>query len=168
MDTITIVFLVISGVGALLLLLGLVGMDFFEIDGFVPLEVVAAVLGVFGLAAAATSSLVSLQGAAIVFVSATVGAFAAVPAGALAFRIARAAANMPTDATPARNDLAGLTGVVVTPIPASGFGEVRVSLGGQPVKLNATAHTPVPLGTHVFVITATSETSVVVEPVPGP
>jgi hypothetical protein len=42
-----------------------------------------------------------------------------------------------------------------------------VTLGGQPVKLNATAQRPIPLGTQVFVITAPSETSVVVERVPS-
>jgi len=103
----------------------------------------------------------------MVLASAGIGALAAVPAGWLATRIARAASDMHTDATPVKDDLIGLTGVVVTPIPAAGYGEVRVSLGGQPVKVNATASTPIPLATQVFVIAVTSETSVVVEPVPG-
>ena len=104
----------------------------------------------------------------MVLAAAGVGAFAAIPAGWLAIRIARSATEMHTDATPVRDDLLGLTGVVVTPIPASWYGEVRVNLGGQPVKLNATAHTALPLATQVFVIAAPSETSVVVEPVPQP
>ena len=70
---------------------------------------------------------------------------------------------MRTDATPTRDDLVGALGVVVTPIPASGYGEVRVRLGGQPVKLNARADQPVPLGAQVFVVEAPSDTSVIVE-----
>lgn len=166
MGTATIVFLIIGGVGALLLLLGLLGVEILDIDGFVPLEAVAAVVGTFGFAAAIASSLLD-EGTPGTLTSAGVGVVAAVPAGWLATRIARAASDMHTDATPMRDDLVGLTGVVVTPIPASGYGEVRVTLGGQPVKLNATADTPIPLGAQVFVITATSETSVVVERVPG-
>jgi len=55
---------------------------------------------------------------------------------------------------------------VVTPIPAQGYGEVRISLGGQPVKLNARAEEPIALGAKVFVIEAPSDTSVVVEQTP--
>ena len=64
---------------------------------------------------------------------------------------------------PTRADLVGRMGVVVTPIPVQGYGEVRVSIGGQPVKLNARADRPVALGARVFVIEAPSDTSVVVE-----
>ena len=70
------------------------------------------------------------------------GVLAAVPTGWLASRLARAARNMRTDATPTRADLVGALGVVVTPIPADGYGEVRIRLGGQPVKLNARADQP--------------------------
>ena len=70
---------------------------------------------------------------------------------------------MRTDATPTRTDLVGRLGVVVTPIPAEGYGEVRITIGGQPVKLYAKADHPVPLGARVFVVEAPSDTSVVVE-----
>jgi len=53
--------------------------------------------------------------------------------------------------------------VIVTPIPAQGYGEVRISIGGQPVKLNARSDQAVSLGARVFVIEAPSDTSVVVE-----
>ena len=68
----------------------------------------------------------------------------------------------PTPPRPAPTWSARL-GVVVTPIPAGGYGEVRVRIGGQPVKLNARAEQPVPLGARVFVVEAPSDTSVVVE-----
>ena len=77
--------------------------------------------------------------------------------------LARAAGRMRTDATPTRSDLVGRLGVIVTPIPVQGYGEVRISIGGQPVKLNARADRPVALGAKVFVIEAPTDTSVVVE-----
>jgi membrane protein implicated in regulation of membrane protease activity len=82
-------------------------------------------------------------------------------------RLARAARNMRTDATPTRQHLVGSLGVVVTPIPATGYGEVRVRIGGQPVKLNARAAKSMPIGAQVFVIEAPSDTSVVVEETPA-
>jgi len=54
----------------------------------------------------------------------------------------------------------------VTPIPAGGLGEVRVRFAGQQVKFSARADAPLPLGARVFVVAATSDTSVVVEPHP--
>ena len=81
--------------------------------------------------------------------------------------IVRAAGNIPTDATPTDADLVGVLGVVVTPIPAQGYGEVRVTLGGQPVKVSARADSPIPLGTQIMVISALSDTSVVVEETPN-
>ena len=71
--------------------------------------------------------------------------------------------DMPTDPTPSRADLAGALGVVVTPIPAAGYGEVRVNLAGQPVKFNAKADRPIAAGAKIFVVEALSETSVLVE-----
>src|SRR6266508_1962707 len=68
---------------------------------------------------------------------------------------------------PAVADLVGTLGVVVTPIPVDGYGEVRVRLGGQPVKLYARSERPLPLGTRVFVIEAPSSTSVLVEETPS-
>ena len=86
--------------------------------------------------------------------------------GALATRLARMAMNMRTDATPTQQDMVGTTGVVVTPITANGFGEVRISLGGQPMKLSARADHPIALGTRILVVEATSSTSVIVEETP--
>jgi membrane protein implicated in regulation of membrane protease activity len=92
------------------------------------------------------------------------GLVAALPAAYLAVRLSRWARDIHTDATPTRADLVGSLGVVVTPIPHRGYGEVRVRVAGLPVKLNARADRPLPLGTEVFVIEAPSDTSVVVEP----
>jgi membrane protein implicated in regulation of membrane protease activity len=103
----------------------------------------------------------------LIAVAVAAGALAAVPAAWLAWRLSRAARNMRTDATPQRQHLVGSLGVVVTPVPAgAGYGEVRVRLGGQPVKLNARADRAIAAGARVFVVEAPSETSVVVEETP--
>ncbi|MER7169331.1 NfeD family protein, partial [Micromonospora sp. NPDC000207] len=91
------------------------------------------------------------------------GALAAVPTAWLASRLSRAAKNMPTDPTPTRDHLVGAIGLVVTPVSAEGYGEVRVRVAGQPVKLNARADRPIPVGTQIFVVQTLSETSVHVE-----
>lgn len=166
MGTATVVFLVIGGLGVLILALGLLGLDLFEFDGPVPVEAAAAMLGAFGFVAAIASVSLATRTPAPLLAAAGIGTVAAIPAGWLALRLVQAARRMPTDATPVRDDLIGLIGTVVTTIPTEGYGEVRVVLGGQPVKLNATAEAAIPAGAKVFVITAPSETSVFVERLP--
>jgi membrane-bound ClpP family serine protease len=164
METATVVFLIIGGLGVLLLVLSLLGIELLDLDGLVPLEVVAAMLGTFGFAAAIGSTLLEGGPVPALLGAAVIGAIASLPAGWLTLRLVRAARNMATDATPTRDDLLGSMGVVVTPIPEHGYGEVRVTMGGQPVKLNAQAEGEITLGTEIFVIAVPSETSVVVEP----
>jgi membrane-bound ClpP family serine protease len=166
MSTATVLFLIIGGLGMLLLTIGLLGMDFLDIDGPFPVEAIAAMLGAFGFAAAVASATLDARTPLPLLAASGLGALVALPAGWLALRLAQAARQMPTDATPVRDDLIGLIGTVVTSIPEHGYGEVRVVLGGQPVKLYATAEGAMPTGTKVFVITAPSETSVFVEKLP--
>ncbi|MEZ5409838.1 MAG: NfeD family protein [Acidimicrobiales bacterium] len=78
-------------------------------------------------------------------------------------RAVRALMHSPTDATPRSSDLVGRTARVVTGVRAGGIGEVLVSLGGQPVKLTATAGRDLPVGTEVTVVALESATKVVVE-----
>lgn len=166
MNTAVVVFLIIGGLGALILALGLLGLDFLDIEGPVPVEAIAAMLGAFGFAAAVASASLDARNPLPLMLSAGVGVLVAIPAGWFTLRLTQAARQMPTDATPVRDDLIGLIGTVVTPVPADGYGEVRVMLGGQPVKLYATADRAIPTGAQVFVITAPSETSVLVEQLP--
>jgi membrane protein implicated in regulation of membrane protease activity len=166
-DTATVLFLIIGGVGMVLLILGLLGVEMFDIDGFVPLEVVAAMLGAFGFAAAIASSLMGAGIGTALVGSIAIGVGVSAPVGWLTTRLVRATRQMETDATPTRDDLLGTMGVVVTPVPAQGYGEIRITLGGQPVKLSATSGRELALGTEVFVIATNSETSVVVEQIPA-
>ena len=167
MDAATVLFLAIGSLGLLLLALSLAGVELFHLDSLVPMEAVAAGLGVFGFASAGANAAFAGGGMPALLGAGVIGVAASVPAGWLSLRLTRALQQMRTDATPRRSDLPGSVGGVVTPIPAQGYGEVRVTLGGQPVKLNARARRAIPLGAQVFVIEATSETSVFVEPVPG-
>jgi len=164
----TLIFLIIGGSGVALLVLALLGTELAhlgnpEIDGPISLEAIAGFAGVLGFAGAIACELLDARSFGQIAAAGGVGALAAVPAGWLASRLSRAARNMRTDPTPTRNDLVGSLGVVVTPIPHSGYGEVRVRVSGQPVKLNARAERPIALGAQIFVVEALSETSVLVE-----
>ncbi|MEU8817677.1 hypothetical protein [Actinoplanes sp. NPDC048796] len=163
METATAIYLAIGAVGVVVLALSLLGGELLSIlhvgDGPVSLEVVAGFVGAFGFASAITAE---LSGRAVL--APVAGLAAAVPTAWLALRLGRAARTMPTDATPRRQDLVGALGVIVTAVPSgTGYGEVRVLLGGQPVKLYARAEHPIPAGAQVFVVEAPSDTSVVVE-----
>lgn len=167
MSAVTTVFLVVGGAGIAVLAISLLIGDVLhfghpDVDGPFSLPAVAGFVGAFGLAGAVGSRLGDGQAVAIV-AAVLIGLLAAVPTAWFTIRLARAATSMPTDATPTRADFVGTTGVVVTPIPAEGYGEVRVQLAGQPVKLNARAERPMALGTQVLVIDAPSSTSVIVE-----
>jgi membrane protein implicated in regulation of membrane protease activity len=164
------IFLVIGGFGAAVLVLGLIGagvLDFAHVDlgGTARVQSIAGFLGAFGFGAAAASQLLGARTPGGIALASMVGLAAAVPTAWLAVRLGRWARNLPTDATPTRAHLVGSIGVVVTPITGPGYGEVSVRVAGQPVKLNARADRPLALGTEIFVVEATSDTSVVVEPV---
>ncbi|MDG4763069.1 NfeD family protein [Solwaraspora sp. WMMD406] len=171
MDTATLVFLIVGGLGVAVLAVGLLGGEILHFgdvgaDGPVSLEMVAGFAGTFGFAAAIANELIGAGSPGLVVAATAIGVTAAVPAGWLTMRLSRAARDMPTDATPTRTDLIGSLGVVITPIHPGGYGEIRVRVGGQPVKLSARANQPIPLGAQVFVVEAPSDTSVVVEQTP--
>jgi len=170
-SAVTLTFLVIGGLGLLALAASLVFGEILplghlghpDVSGPWSLEVIAGFAGAFGFAGAVANELLFGRTSVPAFAAAAVGAVAAFPTAYLVWRFSKAARNMRTDATPTRTDLIGTLGVVVTAIPAQGYGEVRVRLRGEPVKLNARADRPIPLGAHVFVVEAPSDTSVVVE-----
>ncbi len=167
MSAVTITFLLIGGLGLALLAISLFLGDVLhfghpDADGPFSVPSVAGFVGAFGFGGAAAAALTG-TGIFALIVGLIAGVLVAIPAAIGTVALARAAGRMRTDATPTRADLIGHLGVVVTPIPAQGFGEVRISIGGQPVKLNARSDRPVALGARVFVIEAPSDTSVVVE-----
>ncbi|MCI4063385.1 hypothetical protein MRQ36_12675 [Micromonospora sp. R77] len=164
----TLVFLIIGGVGVGVLAVALLGAGLLhighpDVDGPVSVEAVAGFTGAFGFGAAIVNELLGGRTPGMVAAAAAGGVLAAVPTAWLAVRLTRAARDMRTDPTPTRDDLVGAIGLVVTPVPTGGYGEVRVRVAGQPVKLNARADKPIPVGARVFVVNALSETSVHVE-----
>src|SRR5256885_2188367 len=124
------------------------------------LPVIAGFLGALGFGGAIGATLAGGTGALALVVGLVIGLVAAVPAGFLAGKLVNAAMNMATDATLSSDDLLGTSGVVITPVPDGGFGEVHLAVAGQQVKFNARAAEPLARGTRVFVIGVPSPTSV--------
>lgn len=101
-------------------------------------------------------------------VGATTGALgglgSGVVVGGFALVMMRSLMNMPTDATVTTRGLEGARGVVITPIPASGYGEVTIRHHGEQRKYNAQAPQDLPAGTPVEVTTVLSASAVLVAP----
>jgi membrane protein implicated in regulation of membrane protease activity len=165
---VTVTFLVIGAIGVVLLAASLLAGDVLHIghpdaDGPFSVPAIAAFVGSFGFGGAIAAALTGGSSSVAVIVGVLAGVGVAFPTAWGTMLLARAAGRMRTDATPTRGDLVGRLGVVVTSIPAEGYGEVRVTIGGQPVKLNARSDKPVAMGARIFVVEAPTDTSVVVE-----
>ncbi|EDY46226.1 hypothetical protein [Streptomyces sp. SPB074] len=139
------------------------GVSFLDglLDGLFSLPVVAATVSMLGFAGALTLATTDLGTGA----AAGTGLAAGLAAGWLTWRLTRALMGGSTAVTPCGADLVGTAGAVVTAIPAEGFGEVLLSLGGQPVKYAARSAAAVPRGAEVWVEEALSATAVRVRPV---
>ena len=163
-------FILIGGVGLLIVVVSLVLHDFFEgifdvlhVDagsGLFSAPVIGAFLAAFGFGAA----LIDSAGDAGTGVAVGGGVGAGVLMGAAALWITRGLMNMRTDEPVRMGDLIGKTANVVTRIPGGGYGEVAVTHLGQRMKLNARAADPIPAGTAVVITEVTSASSVLVEP----
>jgi membrane protein implicated in regulation of membrane protease activity len=189
MDAVTITFLAIGSFSLLLLLLSLVGghthlghVDLGHLhighahvghSGDAPggieltLPAIAGFLGAFGFGGTIAAALWSGHGAGTVLLALVAGLVLAVPAGWAGGRLMRAAMDMTTDGTLSSSDLIGATGVVISPVPADGYGAVRLAVAGQQIRFNARSAEPLVPGTPVLVIEVPSSTSVLVEPTAG-
>ena len=163
------VFLVIGGVGLAVLLLSLfvgelgeLGLGDVDVDGWFSVPAAAALLGGVGFGGAAATSVLpqDLPDAVTALLAIAVGLAVAVPLAWGAVRLSRALKDMPTQETLTRHHLLGAQGVVVSAVPGSGFGEVRLALAGQQLKFSARSDVPLPAGTPVYVVEALSETAV--------
>ncbi|HEX7168013.1 MAG TPA: NfeD family protein [Acidimicrobiales bacterium] len=162
-------FLVVGGLGLLIVLASLVLEDVFEglfdaldIDsgaGVFSTPVIGSFLAAFGFGGALVLGSTTAGPA----VAAGAGMAAGITMGAIALAITRALMRMATDEPFRLGDLVGKQARVVTPIPPSGYGEVVVSHLGQQMKLNARAERPIARGTDVVVLAVQSASSVVVE-----
>jgi hypothetical protein len=130
---------------------------------YLTLPAVAGFVGAFGFGGAIAAAATHGQGIGRVVLAVGVGLAAALPSAWLAGRLMLAAMNIHTDATLTSADLVGAMGVVITPIPVGGYGEVRLTVAGQLIKFNARADEALALGTRVFVIEVPTPSSVLVE-----
>ncbi|MFH9264504.1 MULTISPECIES: hypothetical protein [unclassified Streptomyces] len=130
-------------------------------DGLLSLPVIAGFISMFGFGGAVV---LGSTGAGT-FLATVVGVAAGLVAGWLTWKLSKALMRDQTHTTPRGTDLIGTSGSVVTAIPADGYGEVLLRLGGQPVKYAAKSATPVARGTEIWVEEALSTTSVAVRPV---
>lgn len=162
------IFLVVGGVGLVLLLasliLGELG-DHSEILGtgdYLSLAAIAGFMAALGFVGALTI------GAGGALVASAAGVAAGLLVGGAAGWFTRLLRRQQTAPAPGKDALLGLPGTVVSAIPSSGYGEVTLVVAGQQSKINARSLEPVPLGTRVTVVAVLSPTSVQVEPLRGP
>jgi membrane protein implicated in regulation of membrane protease activity len=131
------------------------------LDGFLSLPVIAGFMSMLGFAGAITLGTTGLGAGA----ATGVGTVAGVGAGWLTWKLSRALMRDGASVAPRGEDLVGSSGSVVTRIPADGYGEVLLYLGGQPLKFAAKSSTPVARGSEVWVESVLTATSVAVRPV---
>lgn len=173
-DPVTVGFLVAGAIGAGLLLLALVVGDLLHLgdvdaDGPFSFPAIAALIGGAGFAGAAASSLLPVEDDTTRgLLSGAIGVVAALPLAWFAVRFSRSLMNMSTDRTITDADVAGALGVVITRIPADGYGEVRIRLGGQDIKYSARSDRTLDRGAQIFVVQALSSTSVEVVGIDDP
>lgn len=155
------VFLVLGVVGLVMLLVSLVAGDLLD-GAFDALEAdwisTAAISGfvsAFGFGAAAAEG----AGAARP-VSLAVGAVSGVVVAGFAWWLTRLVKDGPSDGTVSIGDSVGQVAQVITPIPAGGYGVVRIVIGGHTLQLNASAALPVEAGTRVNVTGVLSPSAV--------
>ncbi|PZT72749.1 MULTISPECIES: hypothetical protein [unclassified Streptomyces] len=129
--------------------------------GLVSLPVIAGFLSMLGFGGAIVLGTTGAGTLAATLAGVAAGLVAAV----LTWKFSRALMRDQTDATPRDEDLVGTSGSVVTSIPADGYGEVLLRLGGQLVKLSAKSPVPIARGAEIWVEAALSSTSVQVRPV---
>lgn len=159
------IFIIIGFVGVALLLASLVLGDFFDFLNFDVLEsdffstaAIAGFLGAFGFGGAIADSLTGNLTLSLI-----IGAVAGVVFAWLALRLTRYFRNDHAVVTRA-DAMIGTDAVVITAIPAGGYGEIRVRLAGQWQKVSAKSAVPMDAGSQVWVSGILSPTAVEVTP----
>ncbi|MCS0634784.1 hypothetical protein NX801_03745 [Streptomyces sp. LP05-1] len=140
---------------------GLFGGALGGLFGWLSLPVVAGFVSMLGFTGAIVLGTTGLGAG----VATAAGALAGAVAGALTWRLSRALMREQPVPAPRGDDLLGVSGAVVTAIPADGYGEVLLRVHGQPVKFAARSAVPAPRGAEVWVEESLSPSSVRVRPV---
>jgi membrane protein implicated in regulation of membrane protease activity len=160
------VFVVVGLIGVVIVVGSLLFGDFLDglfdaVDlgsGLVSAPVIGGFLAAFGFGGALAAGALGPGPAAVV------GVAAGLVFGGVAGVLTRALMRMRTDPTPRSDDLVGRTGVVLTPVSAARYGQVRVAAHGQQLQLAARADEALPSGTRIVVVEVSSPTAVVVTP----
>lgn len=159
-----VTFLIIGGVGILLLVISLILGDI--LDGVLDVggdwfsgAALAGFLGAFGFSGA-----LALNAGAGTTLATIIGLAAGLLVGLGAAWVSLMLRRGGDEATLRSSDLAGRDAMVVSPIPTEGYGEVSVVAAGHITKLNARCATPLGAGEAVRIVGVLSPTSVVVEP----
>ena len=158
-------FLIIGGVGIVLLLLSLVVGDVLDgaLEGFggdlVSGAALAGFLGAFGFGGALV-----FNGTDSTPIAIGVGLVAGPVMGAAVGWISLKLREGGDESNVRTTDLTGRTGSVINAIPADGYGEISMVASGHITKLNARANAPLPAGTPVTITAVLSATSVMVTP----
>ncbi|WP_161606202.1 NfeD family protein [Microlunatus speluncae] len=158
-----LVFLIIGGVGVVLLLIFLVVGDL--LDGLFDFAgdllsgaALAGLVGAFGFTGALilgiTDSLPWAIGGGAVG-----GVLIGLAAGWFSWRLRHGG----DEATVRTGALVGRQATVINPIPVDGYGEIRIIAAGQPTKLNARSSSPIDAGESVYITAVLSATSVTVD-----
>lgn len=155
------VFLVLGIAGLALLAVSLVAGDLLDgalgaLEGdLISSAVIGGFVSAFGFGGAAA------DGAGLPWPAAVaIGAGAGIVVGWFAWWLTRLVKDGPSDGTVSITDSVGSLARVVTDIPGEGYGVVRVVVGGHTLRLNASAHQPIPAGTEVNVTGVLSPTAV--------
>ena len=162
-------FLTIGAIGVALVLVTLVVGDL--LDGVLHLDALdsdlfsisslSAFIGAFGFGGALGLALLHNYVVAVI-VGAIFGAAAAWGAVWMTRKLKSDEVSFKSDT------MIGHSGRVITAIPAGGFGEIRLNVGGHVRKYSARSELPVPAGTEVWVSAIVSPTAVEVQPTSDP
>lgn len=159
------VFLVVGGIGVVLLLVALVLGDVLDgafeglSAGFFSTEALAGFLGALGFGGA-----IALDTTGSTSVAVVIGLVLGVLLGWAAARASRFLHGDGRTDTVRTSDMVEKIGNVVSAIPEGGFGVVSISVAGHLTRLNARSSVAVPAGTQVSVTQVISPTAVQVEP----
>ncbi|MEO7059933.1 MAG: hypothetical protein ABI083_09455 [Lapillicoccus sp.] len=159
-----VAYYVIGGLGVTVLLLSVLVGDLLPhgaiesldvTDGFLSTAALGGFAGAFGLAGG-----VATASGAPTWLAVLAGIVVGLAVGVGAGYLVRALKNGPEHPAPSGADLVGATAMVVSPIPAGGFGEVSVTVNGIRRKVSALADRPFAAGAQVQVTHTLSPTSV--------
>lgn len=160
------VLIVLGALGLAVVLAGLLLGELLDgaVDAVVPGDLGPGVTPALGAALAAFGfgGALAVRGAGLPLgLACALGAAGAVVVGGASFLLVRGLVGDGVP-PPGASALYGVFGSVVTPVPASGYGEASFVVHGTRRKLSARAEHPLPAGTPVYVLEVLSPTSVLV------